>query len=492
MNILLLSNSAPNYHYFFNALARECASAGARVVVATDSNYSREIGQLDRQGFNAVHVFADHFRTHRTDFALLNRYARFDLNAALLSDFERAEAYGVHRYGTGLDFYDRLRSALLSFFEAIFDQHDITHVLYENISNSFAHFAWFVAQRRGARYLGLMGSRLPGRFHVMDDPVGADAVCRAFEDIRSGRRIVPSDQRSWVRSYIAGIETIVPDYMRQNGLDRLRLLGRYLRWDRPGQIARLLRHATEPTEGQFQIGNPLRTHAALFARNLRRRLRAGRVRKLYDRPVEGERFLLYPLHFHPESSTSVLAGPWLNEAEVIRNIAFNLPEGMRLYVKDHASAWAFPSLDFYQRLKRLPNLRLLPPEAPTKTLIRRSVAVITLTSTVGWEALVMGRRVLLYGRVFYQGHRGVTRVTDLADLRRIIEATAARAPDWDAAYTEDFVAAYHATSLPGTLNLVQGVEYAAEMAAEVHRAMAIAGLVPQGIQADRRALGAEN
>jgi hypothetical protein len=230
------------------------------------------------------------------------------------------------------------------------------------------------------------------------------------------------------------------------------------------KIASLLRHLADSRTANFQIGNPLRTHFNLFRRNVGRRLRSGSVRRLYQKPVAGEQFLLYPLHFHPESSTSILAGAYLDESEVIRNIAFSLPEGMRLYVKDHISAWALPSLDFYRRIRRLPNVRLLAPEEPTKQLIKSAAAVITLTSTVGYEALLLKKRVFLYGRVFYEFHRGVTRIENPARLRELLVETLSREMDWDDAYNHDFVCAYYQATLPGTLNLMQGQEKAVELA----------------------------
>lgn len=278
--------------------------------------------------------------------------------------------------------------------------------------------------------------------------------------------------RRWAEDYLSRIETITPDYMKINGLDQLALLRRYFRRDRLVRIIDLLRHIGDSRTDAFQIGNPLRTHLGLFRRNLGRRLRASRVRKLYQQPVKGERFLLYPLHFHPESSTSVLAGSWLDEYEVIRNIAFNLPEGMRLYVKDHVSAWGYPTLDFYQRLRQLPNVRLLPPEAPTKQLIKESAAVITLTSTVGYEALLLKKRVFLYGRVFYEFHKGVTRVESPARLHELLSSYGDRSPEWDDTYNLDFICAYYAATLPGMLNLLLGPEPAQRMADEVYATLA--------------------
>lgn len=472
MNILLLSNSAPNYHHFFKALATLLEADGAKLTVAVDSRFSREENRLEDLRRAEIHEFAAWFAAHKTDPALLARYGGHNLNSMLLSDFERAQAYGVWGEGADQAWFDRLKSALLSFFEQIFARHAIDTVLYENVSNSFAHFAFVVARMHGARYMGIGGSRLPGRFAVSGDPLEDRATAEAFAAIRSGAATPSAEVRGWAQDYLSRIETITPDYMKINGLDRLGLLSRYLRRDRLTRILALLRHAGDSRTDNFQIGNPLRTHIGLFRRNLMRRLRAGRVRRFYQPPRAGEAYLIYPLHFHPEASTSILAGSWLDEYEVIRNIAFNLPEGMRLYVKDHISAWAYPTLEFYRRIRALPNVTLLPPEAPTKELVRGSAAVITLTSTVGYEALLLQRRVFLYGRVFYEFHKGVVRVESPARLHALLQEHLARPVDWDEAYNLDFVCAYHAATLPGSLNLMLGPEGARKMAGEVHAALA--------------------
>jgi len=482
MNVLLLSNSAPKYFHFFNALASRFAKDGAHVAVAVDSRFSREENQLDSLGFD-IHEFSEFFASHQVNRPLLQAYADCDLNGALLSDFERAQVYGIWGRKADLEFFDRLKSALLAFYEEIFERHRIDVVFYENVSNAFSHFALFVAQRKGARYCGIGGSRLPGRFSVTGDPLADDAAATAFAAIQDGRSPVEESLRRWAADYIAQIENVVPDYMKINGLDQVGLLRRYLKRERWDKIKSLLRHATDSRTAAFQVGNPLLTHFNLFTRNLRRRLKVGQVRRLYQAPAEGERFLLYPMHFHPESSTSVLAGTYLDEYEVIRNIAFSLPEGLRLYVKDHISAWGYPSLDFYHRVRALPNVRLLPPEAPTKQLIKASSGIITLTSTVGYEALLLKKRVFLFGRVFYEFHRGVCRIENPTKLRSLIRGGLDAPIDWDDDYNNDFVCAYHRATLAGSLNLMHGPKEAATMAAHVHAELLRAGMLEHALAA---------
>lgn len=467
MNCLILSNSAPGYHRFFNKAATELAARGHSVDFAVDSVYSRDMNELEGLGM-PVHDFS----TFLAEFderpeVILSRYGHWPLNAALLSDFERADVY---KFGGGRStaYYHRLQAALLVFFERLFGAARIDLVLYENVSNGFAHHAWIVAKQMGIAYCGLVGSRLPGRFAVVDDPQGEhENYAPIVAAIRSGERAVAPAVRDWCAHYLANLEQIVPDYMHFNNLDNLDLAGRYMTGAKLEKLSLILRHSRDNHELAFQIGNPLRLSWQMVWRNIRRKLKIKGIQRYYSAPMAGENYLLYPLHFHPESSTSILAGTYLDEYEVIRNIAFSLPVGMMLYVKDHRSAYGYPTRAFYRRLADLPNVRILSPFADTKALIRASAAVITLTSTVGYEALMLGRRVFLFGSVFYQFHPNVVPVENPADLFALFTRHLNAPLPVGADYNADFVAAYYLGTYEGVLNFSLGDAAAERLVGQV-------------------------
>ena len=143
--------------------------------------------------------------------------------------------------------------------------------------------------------------------------------------------------------------------------------------------------------------------------------------KIYDRVNENESFFLYPLHYHPESSTSVHARHYINELNTITNIAFNLPFGKLLYVKDHPSAAGNPKINFYTELKKIPNVRLINHEMNIKNLIKKSEGIITLTSTVGFEALMYNKPVYVFGDVFYEFHPLCRKIKSFEELWLILK-----------------------------------------------------------------------
>ncbi|HCQ9608908.1 TPA: capsular biosynthesis protein, partial [Acinetobacter baumannii] len=129
------------------------------------------------------------------------------------------------------------------------------------------------------------------------------------------------------------------------------------------------------------------------------------------------KFYVYPMHYHPESSTSVLAPQYTNEYHNILNISNNLPFGQYLYVKDHRSAIGLNSDEFYRKISALPAVRLIPAEYNIKDLIKYSAGVITVNSTAGYEALILGKPVYLLGNVFYQNFSNVIRLENFDSLR---------------------------------------------------------------------------
>jgi capsule polysaccharide modification protein KpsS len=57
--------------------------------------------------------------------------------------------------------------------------------------------------------------------------------------------------------------------------------------------------------------------------------------------------------------------------------------------------------------ERFPNVAYIKADVPSKEMISRSKAVITLVSTAGFEALAIGKPVILLGKIYYDSFEGV-------------------------------------------------------------------------------------
>ncbi|MFZ5981797.1 MAG: hypothetical protein ACOYVF_14345 [Candidatus Zixiibacteriota bacterium] len=141
-----------------------------------------------------------------------------------------------------------------------------------------------------------------------------------------------------------------------------------------------------------------------------------RKEKIFDPVSSSDRYYLFPLHLQPEASTLVLSRWYVDQLDTIRNISKTLPVDRLLYVKEHVSALGRHSVEFYNEIKAIHNVRLIAPDENTPELICRSMGVIVLSSTMGWEALLLNRPVYILGRVFYQHIKGAERISHFEEL----------------------------------------------------------------------------
>jgi hypothetical protein len=136
--------------------------------------------------------------------------------------------------------------------------------------------------------------------------------------------------------------------------------------------------------------------------------------------VEGERYFLFALHYQPEETSCPSASVFADQLMTIRWIAGQLPDNHILYVKEHGAQHDFHqegsqgrSRGFYQAVSEIgPRVKLIDSKANTFDLIDQSEGVMTLTGTIGWEAIQRGKPSLVFGRSWYETHPMCLRVSE--------------------------------------------------------------------------------
>jgi hypothetical protein len=433
LNVLVLLNNGP-FAPLFKEVVKQLRAHGANVVVATDCDYSRELLQLDELGCR-VYSFSDFLLAHQAN--AVSSSAKTDA-WALYPDFDRGTYFGFARKLSGQN-ARRICAALDGFFSALIEREEISEVFYENVSNGFAAAAMRAVEAVAGRYHGYTSSRLPGmacfsRFETdVRDGIAAEAAS-VFEAI----------ELHWAEKYISNLTSTQPDYMFNNPLNRVGEWKRSFRLRSLRNVGLLVKHSLpRNTRLQCQMAPPLLQGLNTNVRLLKRRIKRGLIGKYYSQPPADVVKYLYPLHYHPEASTSVGA-KYFDEYNTIKNIAFSLHDDEWLVVKDHVSATGFESVDFYRRVARLPNVTLLDPYVNAKSFLAEECAgVFTLTSTVGYEAVLLGLPVVVFGDVFYEAHASVFKPVGFQDLPRALDHLRQRriAPEISC-YNTRFVAAY--------------------------------------------------
>ena len=134
-------------------------------------------------------------------------------------------------------------------------------------------------------------------------------------------------------------------------------------------------------------------------------------------------FIYFPLHVDPEASTMVLA-PWhTDQLAVVESLAKAAPAHMRVVVKEHSPMLGRRPRGFYRQLAHMPRVTLLGPEYSTFDLIERAALTAVITGTAAWEALLLGKPVVIVGdSPFLSIGEGFVYEPDLTRLPQAIKA----------------------------------------------------------------------
>lgn len=423
MKFLILINSARNYKYYFYELAKSLQEKGHEVYYALDSERSKYVEPLLEIDNNPNSFFFNKYfkENFDEDVKILNPEGFW--SDYFYSDFDRFFFQNFNLTKKRLKYWENVKILLDSFFYSIIQDNDIDCVLYENISNSFAYAAYIQCEKLGKKYIGLMGARIPNCFEIQSSII--DKELQKLKRLREN--IATEEEIIWYENYKRDITNIQPDYMKNNGLDHVSI-NRIFDKNKITRAIRFIFMFFSYDYGyDYQTGNPLFIPWKGFKVLLKRIINIKISKKYYiDNKVlsvlkQKEDFYVYPIHYHPESSTSVLAPEYTDEYTNIINISNNLPFGVYLYVKDHKSAKGIQSLNFYKKISLLPNVRLINYDVNIKDLILHSKGVITINSTAGYEALLLDKPVYLLGRVFYEEFNNVFKLNNFRELRNKIK-----------------------------------------------------------------------
>jgi hypothetical protein len=178
--------------------------------------------------------------------------------------------------------------------------------------------------------------------------------------------------------------------------------------------------------------NPRRFLISVFSpRFWSKKIRQHATMRFYDRhcatsPDLSRSYVYFPLHLQPEATTLPLAGAYADQERIVHLLAAHLPPGTALYIKEHpAQGERCRSEDFYRSLLSIPSVTFVPRETDTYVLLDRAQAVATATGTVGLEALLRGKPVLMFGHFYYQYGPGVHPIRTSADCKKAVETIGA-------------------------------------------------------------------
>ncbi|MBX9448446.1 MAG: hypothetical protein KL787_01445 [Taibaiella sp.] len=180
-----------------------------------------------------------------------------------------------------------------------------------------------------------------------------------------------------------------------------------------------------------------KNHATAYADSYLTLKTLKRLKTNYSRFVSkaefanNKKYLLFALHYQPEETTVPSAGNFYNQVSIIKQLSQQMPDDWILLVKEHSTQFhprfdghkgRYP--DVYSRIHQLPNVKMLDENIHSRELIHQVQAIVTLTGTIGIEALLCRKPVFLFGNSWYKGFKGIINIGDhpelLNDLKGIL------------------------------------------------------------------------
>lgn len=409
MKLCFLVNNAPGMADIFLLVSRVAVANGCEVCVISNSYLTDIKYQNKFYGCRYYSTLADY-----PNFTALE----IPPNAWKML-YPSIDRKTIHKkcirfdYDTAISIIKRLYSAL----SYILSEEKPDAVIYEPPSNVFSQIAYDVCRRLGIRYLGITPSRLPNRTDIYDHLYSTRLM-------NSPKVEVTEYDRHEIEGIMHGLinHTLLPSYVAEANT-AANLVGYYLNRFREEALPRIKWMLLPKTvrrrdyEAQFILRD--------YANNVFNRIKTAIpfIRDPLKRnvlPSDGPYYLI-PLHVQPEASTSAQASFFCNLYEFVRNCSICVPFPSKVLVKEHPAFMKLRPRSFYEALSDLPNVLLVSAKVDNKFLIQNSLGVITITSTVGFEALLQCKPVYVFGEVFYATHPKVKMIKSWDQLERILK-----------------------------------------------------------------------
>lgn len=389
--ILILLSDAPGFCAFFPCVGDRLEELGHKVIYAVDSSHAEFIVRNSRSNLEIFSL---------CDTPSIAEQAPYRFNSGAIADWERLDCYYCLEKKSNLNL-KRALSRCNSFPEWIWEQTKFDIVLSEADAGIYTYAFHSFCRDRNIIWAGFEASRINGYWEFPDSDLqfeNDDAKIRENADL-------------YLKSILSPV-IAAPSYMNASKLGSLTntsFLGRLLNSEKAKEY-RLALRSTFAGNLNSLGRSPASKYLTHLGFLIRRRFTSIMQRKPIKVPPLNKKSVFFPLHFHPEASTSIRAPEFLDEVSLLFFISSHLPEEITLYVKEHPSMAGLRSTAALKRISSLPNVVLLPSTFSTTKLIDECGLCVTLTSTAAFEALIRGRPAVVLGDVFFETHRNCRRV----------------------------------------------------------------------------------
>lgn len=303
------------------------------------------------------------------------------------------------------------------------DEHHINGYIGANVPHEITDYiiAEYLATQSYARVRYFIPWRTDMLLPVSDfRDLGSDRVGRMSTPNEAERAHLEVKAENIVRVFRnSEAAATTPFYMRKKSVDWTRRTDRHRTRRRLWAKLKRLRTLNGLKRG-------LRHLLYLLNRRYRLPRKDEAIRRAYAHLASSELdlsvpYIYFAMHLQPEASTSPLGKQYVDHRLAVRHLLECLPENVYVYIKENPKqGYLGRRENYYAGFPQSGRVKYAPLNFPSQRLIEHSLAVATITGTVGFEALWVPKPVLVFGHTFYGHGPGVFWAGDRQSLASAI------------------------------------------------------------------------
>ena len=349
----------------------------------------------------------------------------------------------------------KLTVAQYTFLEKVFDEVKPDLFLIPGTAHALHVFIERVCKARNVQYLSAYDGRVISRLIFSTEYVETwEHVADIFNE-KMGKGL-SEEERKWAKGWLEEFREgkIKPYYMGiawQKPAIRLQFIKEFL-----VRLYRvyILGHGGED---DYVTPNPFKSVYKNVVVILKRLYL--KFNNPFELPVEGEKYIFFPLHFQPEATTIICAPEFVDQMAFVENISKSIPLGYRFYVKEHPNSIGKRPAGYYERLKESFNVRLIDPSYSGRKIIEGAEIVVNLTGTAGLEAAILGKKVLNCGLTPFRAAPFFSFTRDPSSFKEVITQMLKKPATFDEEAVMAYVVAIRNSSYDGLHNLPHQFPY---------------------------------
>jgi len=159
-------------------------------------------------------------------------------------------------------------------------------------------------------------------------------------------------------------------------------------------------------DNYFQFNRRISFHAPSrsqrFVSNINFKIREKFSKKYFSNFSFDRKYVYFPLSMIPEASTLIRGTKYYDQLSTIKSLSLEILLDWKLVIKEHPSMMGKNPLFFYKEINKIFNVVLLSPKYSSLKLISKSEAVISVTGTIGLEALALGKKTRVKSQFSHQ------------------------------------------------------------------------------------------